>query len=94
MTISLTPSAPPRFMICSMAGIRLSPPSKPKRLVPIYLTCRNFSKPSASTNLFKIAFRPSRVNFISFPKPSILSLSHADCSGSEICMYCKAKVPQ
>jgi hypothetical protein len=38
MTISLTPSAPPRLMICSIAGISASPPSRPKRLVPMYLT--------------------------------------------------------
>jgi hypothetical protein len=30
-------------------GISASPPSRPKRLVPVYLTSRNFSKPSAST---------------------------------------------
>ncbi len=67
MTISSTPSAPPRLMICSIAGIRLSPPSRPKRLVPVYLTCRNFSKPSASTSLFRIARRPRWVKLISLP---------------------------
>ena len=36
MTISSTPSAPPRLMICSIAGISASPPSRPKRLVPVY----------------------------------------------------------
>lgn len=65
ITMSLTPSAPPRLMICSIAGIRLSPPSRPNRLVPVYLTCRNFSKPSASTILLRIALRPSRVKRIS-----------------------------
>jgi hypothetical protein len=39
-TISFTPSAPPRLMICSSAGIIDSPPSRPKRLVPVYLTSR------------------------------------------------------
>ena len=94
ITMSLTPNEPPRLMICSIAGIRLSPPSRPKRLVPMYLTCRNFSKPSASTILFRIALRPSRLNWISLPKPSIRSLSQPASSGFEMCMYCSAKVPQ
>jgi hypothetical protein len=32
----LQPSAPPRLMICSSAGISASPPSRPKRLVPVF----------------------------------------------------------
>ena len=52
-TISFTPSAPPRLMICSSAGTIASPPSRPKRLVPVYLTSRNFSKPSASISLLQ-----------------------------------------
>jgi hypothetical protein len=64
-TISRTPSAPPRLMICSSAGIIASPPSRPKRLVPVYLTSRNFSKPSASISLLRIARLPSRVKVIS-----------------------------
>ncbi len=45
-TISFTPRLPPRLMICSSAGISDSPPSRPKRFVPVNLTSRNFSKPS------------------------------------------------
>ena len=40
-TISFMPSEPPRLMICSSAGISDSPPSRPKRLVPLYLTSMN-----------------------------------------------------
>ena len=58
-TISFTPSWPPRLMICSSAGISDSPPSRPKRLVPVNFTSRNFSKPSASISLLRIAFLPS-----------------------------------
>ena len=36
ITISFTPSWPPRLMICSSAGTIDSPPSRPKRLVPVY----------------------------------------------------------
>ncbi len=50
-----TPSAPPRLMICSSAGTSASAPSRPKRLVPVYFRSRNFSKPSASTSLLRIA---------------------------------------
>ena len=57
--ISFTPRLPPRLMICSSAGISDSPPSRPKRLVPVYLTSRNFSKPSASTSLLRMARLPS-----------------------------------
>ena len=38
ITISFTPSWPPRLMICSSAGTIASPPSRPKRLVPVYFT--------------------------------------------------------
>jgi hypothetical protein len=37
ITISFTPRLPPRLMICSSAGISASPPSRPKRLVPVIL---------------------------------------------------------
>ena len=33
--------------------------------MPVYLTSRNFSKPSASISLFRIAFLPSGVKVIS-----------------------------
>ena len=71
ITISFAPSAPPRLMICSIAGISDSPPSMPKRLVPMYLTPRNFSKPSDSISLLRMALRPSLVKLISLPSPSI-----------------------
>ena len=48
MTISSRLSCPPRFKICSSAGIIDSPPSRPKRLVPVYFRSRNFSKHSAA----------------------------------------------
>ena len=85
-TISSTPSAPPRLMICSSAGTIDSPPSRPKRLVPVYFRSRNFSKPSASISLFRIARRPSGVNEISLSLPSMRSWIHAFSSGSEMCM--------
>ena len=68
-----TPSAPPRLMICSSAGIIDSAPSSPKRLVPVNFTSQNFSKPSASTSLLRIARLPSRVKVISLSGPSMRS---------------------
>ena len=72
-TMSRTPSAPPRLMICSSAGMSDSPPSSPKRLVPVYLMSMNFSKPSASTSLFRIARLPSGVKAIPLSGPSMRS---------------------
>ena len=73
-------------MICSSAGISDSPPSRPKRLVPVYLRSRNFSKPSASTSLLRIARLPSRVKVISLSGPSMRSWIQAFSAGSEMCM--------
>ncbi len=58
-------------MICSSAGISDSAPSRPKRLVPLYLTSMNCSKPSASTSFCRIAFLPSAVKVISLSAPSM-----------------------
>ena len=85
-TISFTPSAPPRLMICSSAGIIDSPPSRPKRLVPVNLRSQNFSKPSASISLLRIARLPSRVKVISLSGPSMRSWIQPFCAGSEMCM--------
>ena len=68
-TISFTPIAPPRLMICSSAGMIDSPPSSPKRLVPVNFRSQKFSKPSASISLLRIARRPSRVKLISLSWP-------------------------
>src|SRR5476649_2090358 len=72
-TISFTPRLPPRLIICSSAGISDSPPSSPKRLVPVNLRSQNFSKPSASISFIRMARRPSRVKLISLSGPSIRS---------------------
>ena len=56
ITISSTPSSAERRMIASSAGSALSPPSRPKRLVPGNLTCRKRSKPSAITSCSRISF--------------------------------------
>ena len=93
-TISSAPSAPPRLMICSRAGIIASDPSRPKRLVPVYLRSRNFSKPSASISLLRIARRPSGVKVISLPLPSMRSWIHAFSSGLEMCMNSTPRVLQ
>ena len=84
-TISLTPSAPPRLMICSSAGIIDSPPSRPKRLVPVNFRSQKFSKPSASTSLLRIARLPSRVKLISLSGPSMRSWIQPFCAPSEMC---------
>jgi hypothetical protein len=60
-TISSTPRAPPRLIICSSAGTMASPPSRPNRLVPGKRLCRKRSKPSASISLFRMASLPSLV---------------------------------
>ena len=52
-------------MICSSAGTIDSPPSSPKRLVPVYLTSRKRSKLSASISFLRIAFLPCGVKRIS-----------------------------
>ena len=59
---SLHPNAPPRLIICSIAGINDSQPSKPNLFVPTNFLAKYFSKPSASIILFKIAFFPFSVN--------------------------------
>ena len=81
MTISLTPSWPPRLMICSSAGTIASPPSRPKRLVPVYFTSANFSKTSASISLLRMAFLPSAVKRMSLSLPSMRSWSQDFCAG-------------
>src|SRR6516225_5577322 len=86
MTMSFTPSAPPRLMICSSAGIIDSAPSRPKRLVPVNFKSQNFSKPSASISLLRIARLPSRVNVISLSGPSMRAWIQLFCAGSEMCM--------
>ena len=85
-TISFTPRLPPRLMICSSAGISDSAPSRPKRLVPVNLRSQNFSKPSASISLFRIARRPSRVKLISLSGPSMRSWIQAFCAALVMCM--------
>ena len=79
-TMSWTPSAPPRLMICSSAGISDSAPSRPKRLVPVNLRSQNFSKPSASISFLRIARLPSRVKVISLSGPSMRSCIQAFCA--------------
>ena len=56
-------------MICSSAGMVASPPSRPKRLVPTKRLAANFSKPSASISLLRIAFLPSGVKLIVLVRP-------------------------
>lgn len=41
-TISRAPKLPPRLMICSSAGISASPPSMPKRFVPVNFVAQYF----------------------------------------------------
>ena len=55
-------------------------------MVPVYLRSRNFSKPSASTSLFRMALRPSGVKEISLSLPSMRSWIQAFSAGSEMCM--------
>ena len=64
----------------------LSPPSRPKRLVPVYLTSRNFSKPSASTSLFKMARLPSGVKLIALSGPSTRACIQPFSAGSDMWM--------
>ena len=84
--ISFAPKFPPLLIICSRAGIKDSPPSKPNLFVPTNFTCKYFSKPSACIILFKIAFFPLLVKTISFSGPSILSLIQDFSSGSPMCI--------
>ena len=63
MTISSTPRPAAVRRIVSSAGIVLSPPSRPKRLVPGNLTWRNCSKPSASVSCSRISRLSSAVEF-------------------------------
>ena len=73
-------------MICSSAGTVDSPPSSPKRLVPVYLTSRKRSKVSASISFLRIAFLPCGVKLTSCRAFDAV-LDPGRCSGSEICMY-------
>ena len=92
--ISFTPRLPPRLIICSSAGTRLSPPSKPNLFVPTNLTCKNFSSPSAWIILFNMAFFPFSVKVISFFGPSIRSLNQAFSSGSPMCINSYPMFPE
>ena len=91
---SFTPKCPPRFIICSKAGISDSAPSRPNLLVPTNFMCKNFSKPSASINLLSIALFPFSVNLIPFSFPSILSLIQDLSFGSAICINSYPIFPQ
>ncbi len=71
-----------------------SAPSRPKRLVPVYLTSMNFSKPSASISLFRIARLPSRVKAIPLSGPSMRSCIQDFSAGSEMCMNSTPSVEQ
>ena len=73
-------------MTCSSAGTIDSPPSSPKRLVPVYLMSRKRSKISASISFLRIAFLPLAVNDTTRGS-SMRSWIQARCSGSEMCMY-------
>ena len=48
--------------------------------MPVNLTSQNFSKPSASISLFRMARRPSRVKLISLSGPSMRSWIQAFCA--------------
>ena len=63
--ISFTPSAPPRLMICSSAGIIDFAAVEAEALGAGELESQNLSKPSASISLLRIARLPSRVKVIS-----------------------------
>ncbi|MNT68233.1 hypothetical protein D3C72_2064460 [compost metagenome] len=71
-----------------------SPPSRPKRLVPLYLTSMNCSKPSASISLERMAFLPFAVNSTPLPGPSMRSWIQAFSSGLEMCMNSTPSVEQ
>src|SRR5680860_1607003 len=64
-------------MICSSAGTMDSPPSRPNRLVPVYLTLRKRSEPSASMSLARIARLPWSVKWTSRLLPSTRSCIQA-----------------
>src|SRR5471030_3295367 len=66
------------------AGMVASPPSRPKRLVPTKRLAENFSKPSASISLLRIAFLPSGVKLTA--SPSMRRCSQVFCSASLMCM--------
>ncbi|PWC78652.1 hypothetical protein TSH64_31485 [Azospirillum sp. TSH64] len=93
-TASFRPSWPPRFRICSSAGIIDSPPSRPKRLVPVYFSCRNFSKPSAAVSRSRMARLPFTVKSVWLRPPSMRSWIQAFSSGSWMCMNSTPIVPQ
>ncbi len=86
ITISFTPSWPPRLMICSSAGMIASPPSSPNRFVPVYLMSAKRSNISASMSLRRMAVLPFSVKRMSFSAPSILCWIHDFCAGEVMCM--------
>ena len=80
------PFLPPYFSICSRAGIRDSPPSKPNLFVPVYFLSKKVSKNSAAVNLSKIACLPFSVKISSGLMFSILSIIQSLCSLSWMCI--------
>ena len=91
---SSTPSWLPRLRICSSAGIIDSPPSRPKRLVPVNLTLRNFSNSSASVSRLRMVFLPSAVNWVWLRMLSIRCWIQAFSPGSWMCMNSTPMEPQ
>ncbi len=86
MTISLTPSWPPRLMICSSAGTIASAPSRPKRLVPVYFTSANFSNSLGLDQLVEdraLAFGGEGDVLV---LPSMRSWIQDFCAGEVMCM--------
>ena len=73
-------------------GIRLSAPSRLKRLWPVYLLCRKRSNASASLSLCRIWSWSSLGS--SWGTPSTCSWIHCFSSVWELCMYSTVPVRQ
>ena len=94
MLISPTPCAAAVSMIVCSAGIVLSPPSRPKRLVVAYFLAQNASKPSASIRSYRISRLALGSKALSQGAPSIRRWIQDFWSGSWICMNSTPIEPQ
>ena len=87
ITNSNTPSFAPAWMMASIIGISVSPPSRPKRFLPRNFTCKKFSNCSARRSKYSVRSRVIGWRFGWLWFGSRCSASHLRAAKSWTCMY-------
>ena len=94
IAISFTPALAALSMMVWIAGMVLSPPSRPKRLVETYLRAQKASKPSASVSCSRIWRLPALSKAVLQGAPSMCCWIQAFWSGAWMCMNSTPIGPQ